>query len=257
MAGGPYETVTSASGAERVPGTSDTGTASASGWERVPEAVAYRQVRENLSRLLTSRPDAGGIPVAACPEWTVRDVIAHLVEICARVTGRSGERPAAEAPSGGDAGLADLLAAWADAGEQVERLVAAGAARRAPILVMDAFTHELDVRHALGVPPPAGHPAYPGALDVVVSGFSAEVDRRGLPPLRIETDGTWWVAGQGGPPVATLGAPRHDLLRSLAGRRTHAQIAELSWSEDPGPWLPAFAWGPFVPPERPAEDAVS
>ncbi|MFG1876005.1 maleylpyruvate isomerase N-terminal domain-containing protein [Sphaerisporangium sp. NPDC049003] len=223
---------------------------SAPGRERIPEAVAYRHVRDNLSRLLAERPDAGGVPVAACPEWTIRDVVAHLVGICARVTGVPVEPPS-------DAGLASLLTAWADLGEQVERLVAAGGARRAPTLVMDAFTHELDVRHALGVPPPATHPAYPGALDVVVSGFSAEADRLGLPPLRVETDGVFWVTGQGGPPVATLGAPRYDLLRSLAGRRTYAQIAGLSWSQDPGPWLPAFAWGPFDPPERPAEPAAS
>ncbi|WP_424530169.1 maleylpyruvate isomerase family mycothiol-dependent enzyme [Sphaerisporangium viridialbum] len=238
MTTGPYEDVTSAPG-----------------WERIPQDVAYRHVRENLSRLLAGRPDAGALPVAACPEWTVRDVIAHLVEICARVTSRSGGRPV-EPPPAADAGLAGLLDVWAVAGEQVERLVAAGTVRRAPILVMDAFTHELDIRHALGVPPPAVHPAYPGSLDVVVAGFSAEVDRRGLPPLRIESGDARWVAGGAGRPVATLSAPRHDLVRSLAGRRTRAQIAELSWSEDPGPWLPAFAWGPFDPPEVPAEHAT-
>ncbi|MDP9866430.1 MULTISPECIES: maleylpyruvate isomerase family mycothiol-dependent enzyme [Streptosporangium] len=225
-------------------------------WERVPADVAYRHVRENVTRLLAGRPAAGDLAVAACPGWTVREVVAHLVEICARVAGRLGSRPVV-GPLPGDAALAALLAAWTTAGEQVERLVAGDAARRGGVMTMDAFTHELDIRYALGLPPPAEHPAYPGALDVVVSGLSAEVSARGLPALRIETPGARWTAGPAGRPAATLSAHRHDLYRSLAGRRTSAQIARLHWSEDPRPWLPAFTWGPFTPPERPAESALT
>ncbi|WP_433241128.1 maleylpyruvate isomerase family mycothiol-dependent enzyme [Streptosporangium sp. CA-135522] len=227
---------------------------SVSGWERVPADAAYSHVRNNVTRLLADRPAAGDLTVAACPEWTVRDVVAHLVGICAAVAVKLGGRSAAEPLPGSDAALADLLDAWAVAGEQAERLIAG--ARRGGVMTMDAFTHELDIRHALGVPPPAGHPAYPGALDVVVGGFSAEVSRRGLPALSIETAGARWAAGGEGRPAVTLEAGRYDLYRSLAGRRTHAQIARLRWSEDPRPWLPAFAWGPFEPPVRQAESAA-
>jgi hypothetical protein len=46
-------------------------------------------------------------------------------------------------------------------------------------------------------------------------------------------------------------APAYDLGRALAGRRSLAQLAALTWSAAPEPWLPAFSWGPFAPPARP------
>jgi uncharacterized protein (TIGR03083 family) len=234
-------------------------------WDEVPSHVIYRQVRENVIGLLTARPDAAGRWVPACPEWTVRDLVSHLVDICARVTGwLTGQAPeprgahaahAAHAARGGDPGLAHLLTEWAEAGERLDRLIAEAAHPRSRVLAMDTFTHELDLRYALELPPPAGHPGYPSMLGVVVGGFSGQVIARGLPPLRIELPGAHWTAGQDEPPVATMRAPGpHDLYRTLTGRRTHAQIKALSWSADPAPWQPAFAWGPFSPPPRPAEE---
>jgi hypothetical protein len=99
----------------------------------------------------------------------------------------------------------------------------------------------------LDVPAPADHPAYPLAFEVVVGGLSASIGSRGLPALRLACDGESWVAGFG-TPAATVTAPRHELYRSLAGRRTPAQIAALTWTDDPAPWVPAFFWGPFSPP---------
>jgi uncharacterized protein (TIGR03083 family) len=230
-------------------------------WDEVPSHVVYRQVRENVIGLLSDRPDAAGRTVPTCPEWTVRDLVNHLVDICAMVTRRlSGQ--AAEPPPDGPPGdspdgapdLARLLARWAQLGGRLDRLAAAVAHPRNPVMAMDAFSHELDLRRALELPPPAGHPAYPGMLGVVVGGFSAQVIAHGLPALRIEVPDAHWTAGQDGPPAATMRAPGpHDLYRTLTGRRTHAQIRALSWSADPAPWLPAFEWGPFSPPARPAE----
>jgi uncharacterized protein (TIGR03083 family) len=225
-------------------------------WAPVPVHVSYRAVREGVSRLLTERPEAGLVPVPACPGWTVRDVLAHLVDICRSVhSHRAGESAVSPFDSAG-AGLSELLAEWAGPGEQVEPLIAASGGAR--VLVMDAFTHELDIRRALGAPPPADHPAYPDSLDLVAEGFSRAVHAHGLPALRLETPGAQWTAGPG-EPVATVRAHRHDLYRSLSGRRTLAQIDELSWSGSgsAAAWGPAFTWGPFHPPEVPTESAIA
>jgi hypothetical protein len=55
--------------------------------------------------------------------------------------------------------------------------------------------------------------------------------------------------------VVTVSGDPLELYRSLAGRRTHEQIAALTWTADPRQWLPAFEWGPFHPPRTPVEQA--
>jgi hypothetical protein len=123
-------------------------------------------------------------------------------------------------------------------------------------MLMDAYTHELDIRLALGAAWPTDHPAFDGALDLLVSGFAGAVRERGLASVQIELDGQQWLAGDG-TPAATVSGHRLDVYRSLAGRRTQQQIAGLDWSADPRQWLPAFEWGPFRPPARPVEAPVS
>ncbi|GAA3748521.1 maleylpyruvate isomerase family mycothiol-dependent enzyme [Salinactinospora qingdaonensis] len=218
----------------------------------MPNDVAYRHVRQNVAQLLTAHPAATERTVAGCPQWRVRDLLAHLVEICTRVAGLAEEPE----PSG-DTSVADLLAIWSRVAEPAERFLATSQDRRTGVMLMDAFVHEGDLRATLGEdPPPGDHPAFPRALDVVVGGFSARARELDLPSLRIETGARQWVTGTG-QAAGALRAGRHDLLRSLAGRRTPAQVARLSWSADHRVWLPAFTWGPFQPPTRPAEGTAS
>jgi uncharacterized protein (TIGR03083 family) len=224
-------------------------------WDRAPNHVAYRASRENVSRLLEGRPEAADLPVPACPEWTVRQTVAHMVEICWSTHGRLTGGPAAPPVPVADLSLVELLGEWTTIGERVERSLA-DSARGGSVMAMDAFTHELDIRHVLAAPPPADHPAYPGALDVVIGGFSGSVSTLGLPALRIETPGAQWTAGTG-EPITTVSSHRHDLYRSLTGRRTLRQIGELSWSGPGEAWSPAFTWGPFHPPKNPTEKATA
>lgn len=231
-------------------------------WESAPNHLVYQWVRNNVITLMEEHPDAAGRIVPACPEWTVHDLVEHFVDVCELATRRlTGEEPGEglrTIPSpAGPPPLPRLLAEWRDTGMRLDDLVAAQLNRSTNVLVMDAFTHELDLREALGVAPPDRHPGYPGVLDFVVGGFSGQLTSRGLPALEITIPSARWTAG-GDQPAATLtaGSP-HDLLRTLTGRRTAEQIAALEWSADPAPWLPAFAWGPFTPPERPAEKALS
>ncbi|TDC63633.1 maleylpyruvate isomerase family mycothiol-dependent enzyme [Micromonospora sp. KC207] len=219
----------------------------------VPAVAAYRQVRRATAQLLAQGPPGvGALPVAHCPDWTVRDLVAHLVEICARVHGRvTGSVPGA-APDGG---LAELLAEWERLSGPVEEFLAGPESMDRHILVMDAFTHELDLRQALGVAPPVDHPALPVASGVLLKGFSASLDGHGLPPLAVQTEHGSAVAGTGDPAV-TVAGPWHEVYLSLAGRRSTAQIRSLRWSADPGRWLPAFTWGPFRVPESSVAGSV-
>ena len=210
--------------------------------------LTYRHIRRNIAGLLAERPAGGAVRVPACPGWTVRDTVAHLVR-----SSRVAERALRNAPPRyqatlGRLSLPELLAEWERSGEQVELLLGRIPPGQAgSVLVMDAFTHEFDIARALEAAFPSEHPALPGSLDVVIAGFHAALCWRCLPALSVEAPGGRWTVGEG-PCVATVSGERLDLYRSLAGRRTTAQIRALSWSVDPEPWLPAFAWGPFRPP---------
>lgn len=181
-------------------------------------------------------------------------MIAHLVSVCRGVVDGT-ERHLWEIPVDGPGReLPALLEAWAALDAGVEGRLTEPFRRQHAILIMDCLSHELDLRSALGLPVLDDHPAYPVALDLVTLGFGAAVGARGLPALRVQTPGAEWLAGQG-EPVATVRGHRHDLYRSLTGRRTVEQIYALDWTGDPGTWLPAFAWGPFQPPDFATEVA--
>lgn len=221
------------------------------GWNTATAAEGYRQVRENISILLAEHPGAGELTVPACPQWTVRDLLAHVTEICDRVITRFGGEPC---PVPETAPVAELLRLWNERGPEADTLLAADGdgKSRGDIMVMDAFTHELDLRYALGAPLPEAHAAWLRGFEVLVSGLGASLKEHGLPGMRIETEGATWIAGTE-PVAAVLSGPPVALYRSLAGRRSPAQIAALDWLGDPEPWLRAFSWGPFAPPSEATE----
>ncbi|WP_405088971.1 hypothetical protein [Microbispora sp. NBC_01389] len=219
--------------------------------ERVPNTLVYRRVRENV-RMLTRHRTVADKVVPACPDWTVRELVAHLGKVCATAFGREWAEAPAPEPPGESAGIPELLAHWEKLAGEFEQAVARGVAEMDALLIADAVVHEGDIRVVAGQPMPAGHPAFMSTMDLGIWGFSQSLISRGLPALSIESGDLRWVAGEG-EPAATVRGGLHDLIRSFAGRRTYQQIAGLSWSTDPGPWHEAFTWGPFTPPAAPIE----
>lgn len=222
---------------------------------RTPNHEAYRRIRRNVTELLADERADPDAVVPACPEWTLRGLVGHLVGVASVAIGRLSGWPAAHAGSSADMSTADLLATWRLLGSEVDLLLADRGGAAGTILVMDAFVHELDIRYALGAEPVGRHPAFAGAFAVLANGFAASVTAHQLPALRLSTGRTQWTVGDG-EPVATLTADPYDLVRSLAGRRTPEQIAALAWDRDSHRWLPAFTWGPFTPPGSPVEPAA-
>jgi uncharacterized protein (TIGR03083 family) len=223
-------------------------------WKRVPSGVAYRTSRESISGLIESRPDVADRIVPACPEWTVRDLLAHVVGNCRSEHPVLADDPKAVRPVD-ELDVSELIEEWSRTGPEVEQLLAGRDGLNERMMVMDVFTHELDLRRVVEESAPDDHPAFPTAISVLLGGFSASVGARGLPALRVETEGAQWLIGAG-EEAATVRANRFDLYRSFAGRRTHQQIAELSWSAPADTWLPAFTWGPFRPPTQASEDVI-
>jgi len=223
---------------------------------RAPNHESYRQVRENVIELLSTTRLVADPLVPACPEWTLRGLVAHLVGVATMAIGRLSGAPSTEAASSENMGVPELLAAWERLGAEADLLLASRGSRAGNILIMDAFTHELDIRYAIGAEPPSEHPAFPCAFEVLATGFATAVIDHKLPALRLSTESTQWTVGVG-EPVATVTACHQDLYRSLAGRRSHPQITGMDWNRDSHRWLPAFTWGPFAPPTSSIEPVTS
>lgn len=222
--------------------------------------TAYLQVRSRVGDLVSGlAAEQAERPVPACPQWTVRQLVAHLAGGCSDVLARRTEGApsprwtAAHVAARADRSVSELLAEWsADAPQLVAALAGRGLMGQA---LMDALSHEYDLREALDVPPPADDPVLTLALDWLAPRFGRVLDAAGVPPLRLVTEGGDLLVGSGEPAV-TLRTTRLDALRMLTGRRSAEHVATADWSGDPAPWIEALSWGPFSPPasvrDRPA-----
>jgi uncharacterized protein (TIGR03083 family) len=200
---------------------------------------AYRELRSRVTDLLESAgPEAGNTPAPATPEWTVHDLLAHLVGVCDDVqNGRldgvaSDEWTARQVDARRDASTADILDEWDARGPGFEDLLVEMPTPIAGQALLDAFTHESDMRHALG----AAGIRDGDAVDLSWEFLVGARTNGGAPALRFVTDQGDVVAGTG-EQVATIQATRFELLRACTGRRSESEIAAYGWKPEPQPEL--------------------
>jgi uncharacterized protein (TIGR03083 family) len=195
----------------------------------------YRATRQRVTSLVADLDPAGlSTPVPACPGWTVRDVVAHLTGVvedalAGRLNGPpTDEVTGAQVERWRQRGLDDLLATWEKLAPDFETGVDAIRSRPA---VIDAATHEQDIRGALG---------QPGARDSEVVLIGSRWLVEGLEPpvaLTVVVDGDEIRVGpEGGGPL-TVRTDHFDAFRWRMGRRSRSQLAALDWSGDPAPVL--------------------
>lgn len=215
---------------------------------------AYQAARQSATALLTGLTDADtALPVPACPGWRVRDLTAHLLQVCR--DGRGEEPATGPLPYEPALAVPRLLELWERDAAELEQRIPLLDQIHGPTLVLDALTHEQDLRYALGLPQVERHPALRPSFGLLLAGFGRSLAARALPSVRFEAPGTegGWVVGEE-PSAVTVRAPRHAIYRMLAGRRSSLQIAAMDWSRPAEPWLPAFTWGPFRVPPHAVED---
>lgn len=206
----------------------------------------YRQTRLHTTALVagSSDPEIGNAPVPATPEWTVHDVLAHLVGITAGAAGPVPEGGPTEEWTGDHVAwgrgltLDELLATWAEHGPAFEAVV------NRPQAIIDAVTHEYDLRGALGRPGDREDEPMRWASRLLRSGITVPS------PLTIRTEDGDTPARTTAdrPPTAettVLTTSVFELFRWRMGRRSRAQMAAMDWSGDPGPFLDHLAvFGP-------------
>lgn len=228
----------------------------------------YPAAMDRIAHLVT-HPAAGSAPVAACPGWTVKDTIAHLLGIAqswidGRLEGYAApEWTEAQVSAVDHMTVEDLMSTWysiaddfIDRMRHIERLPEAVLTSFGPLvreavplsIIDDLIAHEHDIRNALG---------RPGArTDIAVrlaTGGHIGLMRRlnqsaGLPTLEIvATDDRSWLVGTSTPTVR-LTAPLFEIFRATGGRRTLDEMWAMNWSDDPEPFLTTFVMPMFAPP---------
>lgn len=213
---------------------------------------AYAGCRRRVSELVRPlAPEQASMVVPACPEWTVHDVVAHLAGVvddalAGRLDGVATDAwTAAQVEARRQRSIGEIITEWAATAPTFESVLD-GIGPRGRQAVLDAVTHEHDVRGALA----AGGARDADAVSIGVS-FVAPVlvttaAELGV-TLRVEVAGG---SHYGAPPAsagAVLRGEAWELMRAMTGRRSAGQLRRLDWERFDERMLAAFEFGPFRP----------
>lgn len=212
-------------------------------------AASFEHVCE-LARNASEEQLATRVP--ACPEWTVKELVAHVTGVAAdsmaanvSELGQPGWTQA-QVDARKDLPIEDILAEWTGITEQITAALDDLHPTLASALISDLVTHELDMRGALGNKEGRHGEGVATAASFYARNFGKRLKDAGLPTLTVEAGPHQWVAGRE-EPVGSVKAPLFDLLRGLTGRRTLDEVKSFDWSVDPAPYLELFPMYPVTP----------
>jgi uncharacterized protein (TIGR03083 family) len=192
-------------------------------------------------------PERAELRVPACPDWTVRVLLSHMVGLGVDVV--AGNEPddhnatwtGRQVESRRDRDVAALVAEWrAVAGPLREWMRAHG-----PRPLGDVIIHEQDLRGALGVPGAQDTDGLRAVRERFADRFAGRVG--GLPPIALVGDRWTWTSTGGADAesvdraTTVLRAPDFELARALVTRRSAAQLRAWTVRGDVTPHLDAFA----------------
>jgi uncharacterized protein (TIGR03083 family) len=206
-------------------------------------ATEYGALRRRVTELVGALPpDALDIASPATPEWSAHDVLAHMVGVADdAVNGRldgvaSDPWTAAQVDARRGVATAVMLEEWEQVGPQFADAMLAIPEVFAGQALFDAFTHEHDLRHALGRPGARDT----DALELIYAwlvGLRSLTEQRAL---CYETEVGTAVSGVG-EPVATIATSRFEIVRGATGRRSRSEIEQWTWDPKPDPDLVLLA----------------
>jgi len=216
--------------------------------------LVYGACRERIAGLVRDLDDERAAQrVTATPDWSVHDVLAHLVGVVSEINAGkvdgvgSRERTAAAVAERRDVTIADLIAEWERDAPQFEGALTLLGGPYASLAVADIWNHEQDLRGELGIlggrDPIAEHLAIEGYSDA----RTRDLTEAGLPPLRLRAGVDEWVVGHGTPATTVITEP-YELARFICFRRTAEQVRAYLWDGDPEPYVALFTEsGPAEP----------
>ena len=203
--------------------------------------VLYQQTLDRIIELVSAPGASADAAVAACPGWSVRDVLAHMAGVAQDwAAGRPAAPPtdaqtAAQVARFDGRGVDDILRAWGEAAAEMPRLAREGIA---PPLG-DIVVHEHDIRDALGRPGVRDSAAVQSVSDQLLRMLETPV------PVRVIVEDGEYRCGPDGDPAVDLKTTRFESIRWRTGRRSRSQMAAMAWSGDPAPVLEhLYLFGP-------------
>lgn len=208
-------------------------------------AATYEDTRTRVVELARSLSDEQLTRMMpATPDWTGRDLIAHMVGIAVDTSSGNVEGVGSapwtqqQVERGRNRSLEDLLEEWDALAPQISQGLNFLGRTMAGLFVGDLVTHEHDLRNGVGQPGARDSIGVAVALDTYAFRFRRKIEKEGLPPVVISDGVHKWQSGEG-PVAATVTGPPFELLRSLTGRRTPSEIEKnLQWTGDFATYLP-------------------
>lgn len=177
-----------------------------------------------------------GLTVPATPEWTVHDVLAHLVGVAADgVSGRlegaaSDDWTARHVDERRDRSVQDLLAEWQEFAPAVASSLA-GQRFTGPNAAADVICHESDLREALGLRSVDREHWEEPFLSTMMGLLGARLKDIATVSVTDERDGTWHCGS--GEHQTALRTTGYELFRAMFSRRSRRQIAGWDWASAP------------------------
>ncbi len=197
--------------------------------------TAYRGVQQRMSELARDMDEAtADSPVPACPDWRVRDLLAHVVgvsvDVAAGTLEGAGSDPwtAAQVEARRGRSIDELLAEWEAGSDTFAEALGSIDAFRAAQSVFDAATHEHDLRGALDQPGARNSDAFEIGWGWATDVLGQIRDGYDAGAIELRTPSGTTVAGKG-EPTATVSAERFELWRAMTGRRSPEQVAAWTW----------------------------
>jgi uncharacterized protein (TIGR03083 family) len=187
-------------------------------------------------------PEQADLTVPACPDWTVRQLLSHMVGLGADVVGddepddHNAVWTQRQVDQRADVQVADLVAEWRDLTAPLQEWMSRHTTRP----LGDVVIHEQDLRGALGVPGAQDTDGLHALRDRMVGGFAGAV--ADLPPVAlVGKDWVWCSSGDPDDAEVRIEASDFDLTRAVMSRRSEAQLRSWTTRGDVGPYLAGFA----------------
>jgi uncharacterized protein (TIGR03083 family) len=199
-------------------------------------SAGYEASRQRIAGLLVE--DVAGVAVPACPDWTVHDLVAHLVGVAVALVAQ--DYPPRDAQPWIDRlvserqamSISAMLDQWSSSADAIGRLIDT----RLWAMVADVVIHEHDLRGAIESPGARQEPEVVTTVELYLRIHAPAIARADLAPLAVDSGTTRWVSHPGAPGCTLLVDP-WEAGRILASRRTAEEVRQAPVEGDIEPYL--------------------
>ena len=213
----------------------------------------YRDVVDRVTALTLGCGEHLDDMVPACPDWTARQVVAHLAGLAhdwvdGRLDGYGSDAWAQDQVDrfAGHA-IEEVLASWATAVDRFGSLPPSPIGGTPAMWAFgDAVVHEADLRPVIQPATRVPDDAHGMGLKTAIARWRSQLATAGVAPLDIVATGLrTWRVGDSDAVAERVETTSYELFRALFGRRSRPQVEAWAWSTDPAPYLDAGLPFPF------------